>query len=808
MKRLRLSRPGAKAFLILPLLVAVLYGAWRGYRSTVGDPRVLLFDEWHAGTRILDREGRLLRELPGPSGNRGRPTSLTQMGDRLVLATIVSEDRGFYEHDGVDPVAVARATTENVTHGRLVSGASTITQQLVKLLDHEGRPHSRGLREKFVEAARAQNLEDEVSKDTILEAYLNRLSYGHGWVGPEAAAEGYFGVSSKNLSWAQAAYLAVLPRAPSFLDPVTHPERVQVRQAALLAALHSEGLLDEDDYRRARAEEVTVKPVSRPFLAPHFVEKIRSESGVDSAKEVVTTLDLDLQRETEGLVSTHLASIRDEGAENAAVVVVENATGNILAYVGSANFHNEEIDGQVNMIEQRRQPGSALKPFFYELAFERGHNGSEMLPDVPTAFGDRGSRAYAPLNFYGTFDGPVSAREALAGSLNVPVVRLLAEMGPETGLKRLHELGFASLDKDASYYGLPMALGSGEVTLRELAVAYTTLARGGEMTALRMRKSDPPAAPKRVMETSTAASITEILSDPLARVRGLGTVSALDTGFAAAVKTGTSAGYRDAVCAGYTRERTVIVWVGNADGKPTRGLTGARGAGPLFTDVLRIAMRDVSSPAQLYDKGLLEDVEVCPLSGKRPGPACPDGVHRKFAHGHAPDQTCQVHAKGSRLAGFGSEVGWRCDPKGNHTMVLLPDVYAEWLFHKKPGAPGLDPHGFPWFLRSKVAGCNASSPSDAALLVRVTSPAPGEIFLTSNRSNGTPKAIEVRAAVVDNETAAPLSVDFWLDGKVVARSKWPYSARIQPEPGEHELVALPTDPNIPARIERSRFVVW
>jgi penicillin-binding protein 1C len=817
----------ARGALGLGIALAVAYGGWRAYRRSAGDPSVMLDETWHEGTRVLDRQGRLLRELPGPSGNRGRSLSRAEMGDRIVLATIVSEDRGFYEHEGVSPLATLRAAAQNVVHARLVSGASTITQQLVKLLDHEGKPRPRSLAEKLREAARAQNLEEVVSKDTILEAYLNRLSYGHGLVGPEAAAQGYFGVPARELSWARAAFLAVLPRAPSFLDPYTHPERVLLRQRALLEALQREGVIDVETLARALSEPVAARPIERPFLAPHFVEALRDDlEAAGEGRAIVTTLDLDLQRDAEGMVRTHLASIEDRGARNAAAIVIDNATGDVLAYVGSADFSNEKIDGQVDMIQALRQPGSTLKPFVYELAFERGHDSAEMLPDVPTTFGSTAQRTYTPLNFTGTFEGPVSAREALAGSLNVPVVRLLAEIGPADMLARLRDLGFASLTREPAYYGLALALGSGEVRLREVAAAYVALARGGEAIALRTRAADPEPHPRRVMPPEMAASIAEVLADPLARVRGLHGQGPFDVGFPVAVKTGTSAGYRDTLCAGFTRERTVVVWVGNADGAPTHELTGATGAGPLFADVVRRAMRNVASRAPLYDPALLEEAEVCPLSGKRPGPACPDHADRKFPRGHVPKETCSFHvravpfdpraeAEASRPEGSVAmpadlpptgRAPWRCDPRGERTIVLLPDTLSDWLRMEPLGAPGKDPFGMPWFPRASVPGCESGSHEPAE--VAVTSPANGSVLLVSNQPPGSRSAMEVRASVTGGDGRLPRAVDFFLDGKLVARSPWPYTTSLRATPGEHELVALPSSRDQPARVQASRFTVW
>ncbi|HRI67866.1 MAG TPA: penicillin-binding protein 1C, partial [Polyangium sp.] len=566
-------------------------------RARAGEPSEELERQWHEGLRIEDRKGNLLREMGSENELRGRPLPLSEMGERIIAATLVSEDKRFFEHDGVDGMAIARAIGQNVQGGRLVSGASTITQQLVKLLDGEGKPEKRTLWKKLVEAARAQNLEKVTDKQTILEAYMNRLDYGHGLSGPEAASQGYFGVAAKDLSFAQAAYLAVLPRAPSALDPYAHHERVLLRQRALLEALHEATVLTDADFSRAKAETITVRRINRPFYAPHFVNAVVAETvepGDKGHGVIRSTLDLDLQQDVEGLVRTHLASMTEFGATNAAVVVVDNATGEILSWIGSGSFWDESISGQVDMVRAKRQPGSTLKPFVYALAFADGHSAAEPLADVPTYFSQTGG-TYAPGNFDGTFEGPISAREALAGSLNVPAVRLAAEIGENRLLEALLRLGFSSLDQSASHYGLALALGAGEVTLRELSGAYVTLARGGDAIPLRLRFDDDskPTSGERIMDRSVAALVTESLSDPLARVRGLHGRGPFDIGFPVAVKTGTSSGHRDTWCAGYTHERTVAVWLGNTNGAPTQKLTGASGAGPLFADVMRRSMKDV-----------------------------------------------------------------------------------------------------------------------------------------------------------------------------------------------------------------------
>jgi len=779
---------------------ALTCGTWQFVRARAGEPSAALTDTWHEGHRVLDRRGRLLRELTSDLGLRGQPRALEDMGPRLLAATLVSEDKAFFEHDGLDPHAIVRAALQTVRHGRLVSGASTITQQLVKMLDAGGQTRARGLGDKLLEVARAQNLEQQLSKEEILLAYLNRLPYGHGLTGPETAARGYFGVAPRDLSWAQAAFLAVLPRAPSYLDPYAWPERVLLRQRALLGALRDADELTDLEHDRAVAEPIELRPLTRPFFAPHLVDALKLESRLSPGTATTTTLDLDLQRDIEGAVRVHLAAIENRGASDAAVLVVDNDTGDILAYVGSADFHSDEISGQVDMVRARRQPGSTLKPFVYGLAFAGGHHGPELTADVPTTFQESGGGSYTPENFDRGFEGPIPLREALAGSLNIPAVRLAAELGPAAILTTLRALGLRSLDRDADHYGLALALGSGEVELRELAGAYVALARGGQSIALRYTTTDPVAAPTQVFAPEVAALVTEALSDPLARVRGLHGRGPFQLAYPVAVKTGTSSGYRDTWTVGYTRERTVAVWLGNADGSPTARLTGASGAGPLFADVMRRAMTDVPQRRPLWEPELLVDVEVCPLSGAPLGPACDERVHRKFIKDHVPKDMCNfhVHVKPDRAA----PAGLRCDADAPGTAVVFPPEYDEWLAYKTAGGETPDLHGRPWLPRTRVPGCD-DGPL-ALPVLRVVAPAPGTVFALDQRRDA--QTIEVRAEL-DGRGVDFGELAFLVDGREVGRSAWPYKLKIAAEPGDHEVLARPADPRLAARLESTRFSV-
>ncbi len=778
--------------------VVVGWVGWSAYRTRVGDPVALFDDDWYSGHRVTDRNGAILRELPAEDGRRGRPIALDDVGERLILSTLAAEDARFSDHDGVDRLAILRAVEQNVRHGEVVSGASTITQQLVKLLDTRGTPGERTLGMKLREAARAQNLEDETDKDAILEAYFHRLPYGHGWVGPEAAANGYFGVQAKDLSWAQASFLAVLPRSPSFLDPHAHPERVVLRQRALLGELEEAGLLSATARARAEKEAIALRPLSHAFEAPHFVQMLIAEDRLGGGEETTTTLDGALQSDIEGLVETHLTKMRERAVDNAAAVVVDNATGDVLAYVGSADFFDPEIAGQVDMARARRQPGSALKPFVYGLAFEHGHHGAEMLPDVPTEFVEGGGSVYAPRNFHGDFVGPISAREALAASLNVPVIRLAAQLEEGALLSRLHALGFTSLTDDAGHYGLSLALGSGEVTPLELAHAYVALARTGEAVDLRVRMDDPKASPRRVLPRSSTAAVVEALSDPAARLRLLQGRSPFDIGYPVALKTGTSSGYRDAWTAGFTHERTVVVWLGNADGSPMREVTGGGGAGPLFADIMRRAMEDVPTRGALWPDDALTVAHVCPLSGAVATEACPDTVSRRFDPETVPTEPCSVHRHVRESAD-----GLVCDAEGDSVVAVLPEPFDGWLETLPPGAPGLDPHGTAWVREHDVAECGGAPTRP---LIAMTSPNPGDVLLLAHDGTDHDR-VELTASWRGPVQERPEAVEFVVDGDVVGRSKAPYRALAKLGPGEHEVYARPTDPKAAAGFEGISFSV-
>ena len=618
-----------------------------------------------SGVTLLDREGLPLRSARVAGGARQRWVPIAEMDPDLLTAFVAAEDRRFYSHPGVDPVALGRAVAAGLRSGRIVSGASTITMQLARLLHPSGRTFAG----KLSQMAWALRLDRQLPKQVILEQYLNRVPLGQSAVGVDAAARLFFGASARSLSLGEAAVLAGLAGAPSRDNPLRSQKRAAGRRAVVLARMAAAHVASPTEMAAAQAEPVLRSPGDARFEAPHFTSWVLS--ALDSAPgsragPVRTSLDLPLQRAIELEVRHTVEVMRNKGAEHAAAVVLDNRSGDILAWVGSPDFF-EPGSGQVDMVISPRQPGSALKPFLYGLAFDRGYTAASVLPDLATVY-QTGTGPYAPRNYDRRFHGPTRIREALGSSFNLPAVELASRVGAPALLGTLRRAGVASLRHGADYYGLGLALGNGEVTLLELANGYRAIMNGGVWHPVRWRASDGgggPSVAERVMSPEAALQVLDILADPIARIPGFGPSTPLEFPFPAAAKTGTSRHFTDNWAVATTAGFTVAVWVGNFSGRPMEGVSGVSGAGPLLQRaVLVTAARHSPGEFPTPRAGGLRAATVCRLSGLLATPRCPPATEW-FRVGAAPTASCDWHTANG---------------------VVFPAEYRAWAAEVKEGS--------------------------------------------------------------------------------------------------------------------------
>ena len=684
------------------------------------------------GVRLEDRSGIELRSTRSGDGSLRRWVPLAEMDPDLIAAFVASEDRRFYEHAGVDPRSILRALRANAGAGRVRSGASTITMQVARML----RPIPRTWPGKLRQALWALRLERHLDKQAILEQYLNRVPLGQGAVGVDAGAALYFGASAAELSLGQAALLAGLAHAPSSDNPLVSERRARARRAYALGSLRRDGYATPAAAERAGAEPLFELTGARPFLAPHFTTRVLTWLAADSSAPQGatwrTSLDLALQTALEAEVRHTVETLHTQGVRHAAAVVLDNRTGSVLAWVGSPDFAADTA-GQVDMVVSPRQPGSALKPFVYGLAFDHGYTPATVLADIAHVYQTAGG-PYSPRNYDRRFHGPVRAREALASSFNLPAVELTDALTPGAVLATLRRAGFASLTRSADHYGLGLALGNGDVTLIELANAYRSLANGGRWRPWTWRADAPGGEPGRpVMSPAAAALVLDILADPVARIPGFGLDTPFDFPFPVAAKTGTSRHFTDNWAVGVTGAFTVAVWAGNFDGRPMDGVSGVSGAGPLLhRAVLAAAARVPPGTLPLPASAGAVPVTICRVSGLLAGPDCPRATEW-FVPGTAPAGVCDWHRDG---------------------RVVLPVRYAEWEQQTRGPEP--------------VARRTAADTARSDGHLQILSPRPGDRYHVPPGVDPRYATLALRAA--GGDAARP--VRWFVDGRRLERPRW------------------------------------
>jgi penicillin-binding protein 1C len=610
-------------------------------------------------TQILDRNGKLLFEVY--SQYKRTPVAIADIPLYVQEGTISIEDKNFYSHHGLDFTGILRAAFNTLT-GKRLEGGSTLTQQLVKnsLLNDTDRTITR----KIKEAILALATEFTYSKSQILEMYLNYTPYGGTSYGIQAAAQTYFGIDAKNLDLAQSALLAGLPQSPTTYSPFgAHPELAINRQHQVLTRMVEDKYITQDQANQAEAEKLVYAKNNITLNAPHFSLMVRDalvqKYGEDKVNlgglRVTTTLDLDLQQTFEASLSAEMKKIAKLDISNGAAVVTKPNTGEILALIGSKNYYDATIDGQVNVTTALRQPGSSIKPINYATGLLKGWPTSLVYLDVPTCFNVSGQKEYCPKNYDGTFRGPVSMRQALANSLNIPAVKQLALNGLDSFIATASAMGISTWT-DPSQYGLSLTLGGGEVTMLDMAKAFSTFANSGvtvplisvlkveDYTGKILEQIDPekianvvsvmpenwtdfwqnqnktqtyqPTDPRVTLPEEVTFIISDILADNGARSAAFGTSSQLVIpGHTVSVKTGTTNDLKDNWAIGYTPDYLVATWVGNNDNTSMSYVaSGVTGASPIWNDIMRRLLKDVKD-RPLVKPEMITNYQVCNLTG-------------------------------------------------------------------------------------------------------------------------------------------------------------------------------------------------
>jgi membrane carboxypeptidase/penicillin-binding protein len=705
--------------------------------------------EFFQTTRIYDRTGQhVLYEVIDPRGGDRQYIAYNAIPRSVISATVAIEDKTFFTNPGYDLVGIARALVSNL-RGQPIQGGSSITQQLVKntLIPFEERAE-RSYERKVREILLAAEITRQYEKEQILEWYLNTNFYGNLAYGIDSAALVYFGKHATELTLAEAALLAAIPQSPG-LNPIDAPDEARQRQEIVLAVMVEEGFITPAQAEAARSEPLTIQPPVKRFdlLAPHFSVYVRQELarmyGEDLVNrgglKVITTLDLDLQRQAECVARTQIARLSgadpnsvvpaegqsecaaaaflppiresdagvDHHVTNAAVVVLRPDTGEILALVGSVDYWNPAISGSFNIaVDGLRQPGSSFKPFTYLEAFRLGTAPASMVLDIPSEFPLSDGTTYAPENYDRQFHGPVSLRTALARSYNIPAVQTINRVGVDNVIRRAHQLGINSLE--LGQYGLALTLGGGEVTLMDMTYAYGVFANMGVMAGQAVpadagrpefRTLDPVSVlrvedrfgnilrefsqpqTQLVLSPELAYLINDVLADNEARLAAFGRGNPLELpDRPAGAKTGTTNDFRDNWTLGYTPQRAVGVWVGNADNTEMKAVTGLTGAAPIWHAVMQYALQALPPLGWERPPGIVT-VRVCEPSGLLPTPECQRTRDEIFIQGYeppAPDNVWQTVVV-NRETGKRATACTPAELQEARVYMILPPEAARWI---------------------------------------------------------------------------------------------------------------------------------
>jgi penicillin-binding protein 1C len=763
--------------------------------------------------RITDRYGRILYELQPEASGRHTPIPFENIPDHLKIATIATEDRNFYTNSGVDFAGVLRSAWINFKGQETLAGGSTITQQVARnLILSSDEQFERTLRRKLREVWLAWRLTQKFSKDEILTLYLNQMYYGGLSYGVEAAAQTYFGKPAAELGLAEAALIAGIPQAPAIYNPLINPEAAQNRQKIVLEIMHNQGLIDATQYQLAIRETMIFTSQPFPIHAPHFVmwisaklDEIFNRQNITPSDNLIvtTTLDLNWQQLAENAVQRQIEALGSSNpnaqghnvpgghnVHNAALIAIDSHNGEILTMVGSPDYFDSHHAGAINMALAPRQPGSALKPLVYAAAFDphRTHpwTAATMILDVRTTFTTHDGEAYTPANYDNLEHGPVSARQALGSSLNIPAVKALEFIGLADLFDFATEMGITTFGNPLDY-DLSLSLGGGEVRLLELTAAYGVFANLGQRvsptaileiktTAGQVIYQPEKHPPTQVVAPEVAWLISDILSDNEARSIGFSPNSALNIDRQAAVKTGTTTNFHDNWTIGYTPEIVVGVWVGNANHEPMRGVDGLSGAAPIWHQFIREAL--TGGPETWFERPPdFESLPVCAVSGKLPTTACPYTRSEWFIAGTAPTKFDSVFHQvwvDRRTSNSATE----STPPENRQRITAVD---------------LPPAAHPWaraqgyILMSDLSQATFENENNwESSELQIVSPGDKTIYRRDPNLSAETQKLAIEAA-----SATPMAqIEIWLDNELwVKFTQPPYKMWWSLIPGEHTLWA-------------------
>ena len=716
---------------------------------------------------VYSSEGKLLTGFTSSDRFWRLPAKLEDMSPKAVSGLIEIEDRFFYRHPGINPVSLVKSAFANFRAGRIVRGGSTITMQIARMIEPKERTIPNKLREMF----RAVQLEVRYSKSELLEFYFNLAPYGGNIEGIGAASYFYFGKSPSDLTWAEAALLIAIPGSPERFRPDRELERAQSRSSMILARLCEAGVITGEEMDAALIEEVPSQRLSVPRIAPHLAAALRTEYP-DSSR-LHTTIRCDVQKSCERLAAEYHNRYVAKDIHNLAVLVIDNERAEVVARVGSPDFEDSTHGGQVDATAAPRSPGSALKPFVYGLAFDRGLLSPEMkVPDIPVSYG-----GYRPVNYDESYRGVISVREALVHSLNIPAVNTASEVG----LRDVHGLlkrgGLSTLERPFYEYGLPLVLGACEVRLSDLTNLYAALAREGIYKESSLLSGDVTGPGVRLLSPEACYLLTDILVD-LKRPELSELWRSTADMFPVAWKTGTSYGRRDAWAVGYTPRYTVGVWAGNCTGEGSVDLVGASIAAPVMLDVLEEIVTDPKLPWYQAPAGVAKR-QVCAVSGRPPGLFCEQTTEELFIIGRSPLAPCDVHRPIFVDKTTGRRLQANCTvgrPYERITAEIWPPRVASWLVANGQAEP------LPAFDQDCLSPAVADRPS-------IVSPEDGSVFEIAEGVPAEYQRIRLQASIPSGDG----TIHWFLDGRHLAAVRAGEETFLTPTPGRHALLCMDSE---------------